>query len=260
MSSQPPCSENVGWQLDTAVSPGATLNQGDLVRFPSSEDALRRAGIVVTADCDLKNKKHARLVTLAPIVTVEVILERCLLVEDCERKMDLIEAYVFKEFGIDPSRDRDVALASLEEQVSSKRESSSEIALFAAELILGTSQEVRIGEHRELMAALGLKTKAADSLIDSIRKRGDLMVLPNPKSLGIEGSIAWVRQVWQVPQSDIALRTSEVAARPGERVARLDSPYRYRLTQLLAQMFSDIGLPDVPDDIATDLKDIYGPK
>lgn len=250
--------EEVGWELDAAVAPGATLKQGDLVRFRNPEDALHRVGIVVTADCDLKNKKHARLVTLAPIVTVEVVLEHCLLVEDCERKFEAIEAYALKQFGLDQSFDPDVRLASLQDRVDAADQSNEEIALFAARFVLGRTQEVRIAQHRELMTALGFKAKGADSLIDSIRKRGDLMILPTPKRMGIDGSIAWVRQIWQVPQSNIALRTSEVAARPAERLARLDSPYRYRLTQLLAQMFSDIGLPDIPDDIATNLRDVYG--
>ena len=83
------------------------------------------------------------------------------------------------------------------------------------------------------------------------------MILPHTQDMGILGEIAWLRHIWQVPLSDIAIKTSEVSSRSGERIARLDSPYRYRLTQLMAQVFSDIGLPDARDQIEEHLQEVY---
>ncbi|MNL80928.1 hypothetical protein D3C87_2078990 [compost metagenome] len=60
-----------------------------------------------------------------------------------------------------------------------------------------------------------------------------------------------------MPISEVAIRTSEIGDRSGERMARLDSPYRYRLTQLMAQVFSDIGLPNIPDMVDQSLEDAY---
>jgi len=77
-----------GWILDKTIVPGAKLTQGDLIKFEGEEDPLKRAGIVVTADCDLERKRHARLVTLIPVVTVDVIMEYYLLLEDCENKKE----------------------------------------------------------------------------------------------------------------------------------------------------------------------------
>lgn len=86
-----------GWILDTTVGPAPRLCQGDLIKFSCEKNALRRLGIVITADCDLEKNKHARLVTLVPILSVREIIEFCLIIEDCERKSAEIEKYLCKQ-------------------------------------------------------------------------------------------------------------------------------------------------------------------
>lgn len=114
-----------------------------------------------------------------------------------------------------------------------------------------------VGSYKKLMQAIQSAPQKEGVLTDKIRSRGDLLILPDAHQLGISGGIAWIRNIWQVPLVDIAIRTSEVGIRPGERIARLDSPYRYRLTQLMAQVFSDIGLPDTTDRIDQFVEDAY---
>ncbi|KWF22509.1 hypothetical protein WL84_18600 [Burkholderia cenocepacia] len=48
----------------------------------------------------------------------------------------------------------------------------------------------------------------------------------------------------EVFDTDIATKTSEAAPNLARRIGRLVPVLRYRLTQMLAQVFSDIGLPD----------------
>lgn len=247
-----------GWLLDDAVGPDAKLRQGDLVVFEDAESPLREVGIIVTADCDLEQRKHARLVTLVPIVDAQTVLEQYLLIEDCERKRDLIETYLFKEFSIDARQERNVKLAILMQSYRCADFDIKDARRIAADFALGASDSILVEGYVELMKNIGSGPKAKKSVRDQIRSRGDLLILPSLKEFGIAGHIAWLRHIWQVSVNDIALRTSEMGDRPGERLGRLDSPFRYRLTQLMAQVFSDIGLPNIPDGMDEAIEEAYG--
>lgn len=239
----------LGWIVDDVVLPDARIRQGDLIKFDGAVDTLRKLAIVVTADCDLEQKKHARTLTLVPVVPATTIIENYLLLDDCEKKKNLIEDFVFKGFSINLDQDSIVQHALLREKMKATVSDPSSPLTVAAEFILHDTNRLAFSAYIDLMREMNIKAKKIDSFKDQMRKRGDLLVLPEADALGIKGHVAWVRQLWQTSASDIALRTSEVAMRSGERIARLDSPFRYRLTQLIAQVFSDIGLPDMPDSI-----------
>ena len=247
-----------GWLLDDAVGPEAKLRQGDLIVFEGAENPLQRVGIIVTADCDLERKKHARLVTLVPVLDTRTVLERYLLLEDCENKRDQIETYLFKAYSIDMQQDRAMKLTILQKTCVPSNLDGKDSRKVAADFIFGVSDTIAVERYINLMKDIGGKPKGKTALRDQIRKRGDLLVLPSIIKLRVDGNIAWLRHIWQVGVDDIALRTSEVGARSGERLGRLDSPFRYRLTQLMAQVFSDIGLPDIPDGMDEAMEEAYG--
>jgi hypothetical protein len=246
-----------GWTLEQSIAPCSCLTQGDLIRFEDEEDPLKKAGIVVTADCDLEKKKHANLVTLVPVVSVRTLMEKYLLPEDCEKKRSQIETYAFKEFTIDQKQETEVKIAILREKLEIASTDSSDPQIVAAKFATHQLDSISIREYKTLMEKIGISTKKTDSLDQQISSRGDLLPLPSPEKLGIEGSIAWVRHIWQVQINAIAIRTSELKDRPGERLARLNSPYRYRLTQILAQVFSDIGLPDTTNSFSQSIQEAY---
>lgn len=246
-----------GWLLDEFVLPGARLHQGDLIKFEGETTPLRKAGIVVTADCDLENKKHAKLVTLVPVVTVRDLLENYLLPEDCEKKRSEIETYAFRNFGIASFQEPETMKALLAEKIATPSALGNEAAMIAAKVVTEQITSLSVSEYKSLMEAMNKTPKKAEDLTRQIGDRGDLMILPDPSKLGISGNIAWVRHIWQSSLSSIALRTSEISSKPGERIARLDSPYRYRLTQLMAQVFSDIGLPNVKHAIKEGIEEAY---
>jgi hypothetical protein len=249
--------EIAGWVLEEFVSPTATLTQGDLIKFEDVSDPLRRVGIVVTADCDLEQKKHARLVTMIPVVSITVLLENYLLVEDCEKKRQQIEGYALKMFEIDRTQEAELRNAVLREKLSTKSDSS-ESHVIAGKFVTDQLESISIKDYSALMSAIQSGIKKPESLSQQILSRGDILILPSLEKFNLNDDIAWVRHIWQVPVSDIALRTSEISSRPGERVARLDSPFRYRLTQLLAQVFSDIGLPNIPNSVEQRIKEAFG--
>lgn len=246
-----------GWILDASVSPCASLTQGDLIGFEEEEDPLRRYGIVVTADCDLEKGKHAKLVTLIPVVSVKTLLENYLFLEDCEKKRDMIEQFAFKQFEVEKSPEIEAMRAMLRDKLIVCDLTASDPKVIAAKVTLDELSCISVVEYKDLMAAIKNNVKKAKDLGSQIGSRGDVLNLPCTKALGIAGNIAWVRHIWQVPLSSIALRTSEAISKPGEKIARLDSPFRYRLTQIMAQVFSDIGLPDIPNVIEQSVQEVY---
>lgn len=246
-----------GWILDASVSPCASLTQGDLISFEEEEDPLRKNGIVVTADCDLEKGKHAKLVTLIPVVSVKTLLENYLFLEDCEKKRDAIEQFAFKQFEVEKSSEVEARRAMLRNKLIACDVQDSDPKVIAAKVALDELSCISVVEYKKLMDAINNNVKKAKDLGTQIGSRGDVLNLPCTKALGVAGNIAWVRHVWQVPLNSIALRTSEISSRPGEKIARLDSPFRYRLTQIMAQVFSDIGLPDIPNTIEESVQEAY---
>ena len=249
--------EIIGWILDKSIAPTAHLTQGDLIRFVDQTEPLRMVGIVVTADCDLEQKKHAKLVTLIPVVSVKILMENYLLPEDCEKKRAQIESYAFREFGIASDLELDARKAVLKGVMDGIPFEPEMAKSIAAKFATDQLNVISVAQYKTLMTAINLGPKKSSDLSKQIDSRGDLLILPSPIQLGIEGDVAWVRHIWQESLGDIAIRTSEVKSKAGERIARLDSPFRYRLTQLLAQVFSDIGLPDINSLIEQKIQDAY---
>jgi hypothetical protein len=245
-----------GWILEQSVSADPHLRQGDLVWFRESADPMNTVGVVVTADCDLKNRKHAQLVTLVPLLSVQVILEKYLFLEACALQRSNIRAYLYKKYGIDDREDLLVADVKLRDILNDSVVDP--IDAIAVRLILGLQDQITVSFYRDLMRLIGGSAKGGGSFDSQLKSRGDLVILPSAEKLGIKERIAWVRHLWQVPVGDIALRTSGVKYSPGEFVARLDSPYRYRLTQVMAQVFSDIGLPDVKVEFLSEIERVMG--
>lgn len=254
MSNQVP-----GWILDEKVMPNQNLTQGDLIVFSGEKNPLRQAGVVVTADCDLEKRKHGRLVTLVPVVSVHALLEYYLLIEACEKLRKQIFEFACKKLSIEASEEDAVSIAELRMKVDELRESEPASAcVLAADFILHRVERLTAEQYQQLMTAIGSKAKAASSMEDQIKKKGDIVVLPSPKALGVEGDIAWVRHIWQVSLGKIAMKTSDVNENVGERVARLESPFRYRVAQIMGQVFSDIGLPDVERSFQAEIEKVLG--
>jgi len=239
----------VGWEQDDRITPDSTLRQGDLIHFFEPDDRIQNYGIVVTADCDLEQKKHARLVTLVPVVSAKAILERYILVEECDSKITCMLQYACKAYSIDGSQPRGVIESMLQTRIETYGDAAPVEAKIAAKLCLNEITTMPTSDYLSLMKAVGISPKGHKSFADKICARGDVLVLPPAEEFGVSAHIAWLRHIWQVPMSAIAIRTSEVRARTGERIARLASPFRYRLTQKMAQVFSDIGLPNVDCDM-----------
>lgn len=235
------------WHVYQTVASSDVLQQGDLVRF-SSGDCLRRLGIVVTADCDLDKKKHSRIVTLVPLLSVDEIIRHCLVYEVFDNYSVLLADTCRRILKITAKTSDLAFLANVRERLlEDKFESIAQKML--AQLVIGDIFDMTIPEIKGVLELLGVKwSKMLEKFKSQIMSRGDLLLLASPPLIKDSSKIAWLRAMWQEHVTCIALRTSEEAEKRGIRMAQLKSPYRYRLTQMLGQVFADIGLPEIPKD------------
>lgn len=242
-----------GWIFDQKISPSATLNQGDLIEFPSGTD-IQRFGLVVTADCDLQKNKHGRLITLVPIVTMATVMERYLLIEQCDRQRAQILHYACQSYGLTAPYEEPLVTEYLRAHYENAGvDDALTIPRLAVQILLHEIDTIYLKQYVELAAAIGVPVKSEqfkNKLTSQLLAKGDLIILPSLAKLGIQECVAWVRHIWQVPVKNIEVRSSSLKADSGQRIARLDSPFRYRVTQVMAQVFSDIGMPDVSNNFS----------
>lgn len=232
------------WQFYRSVSDDDTLQQGDLIRFADGEPW--RLGLVVTADCDLDKRKHSRLVTLVPLLTVNDVICRCLAFELFDKYKNEFDSAARQAFNIELNAGDAGFLGRVKARLlegAFSEPTHEHLAKVTAQL----SFHISIDVLKSLIQTIGVAwNKVSSRFSNQISARGDLLLLTSPPLVGQGEKIAWLRALWQEEVSAIALKTSESSDRRGVRVAQLASPFRYRLTQMLGQVFADIGLPDLP--------------
>jgi hypothetical protein len=72
---------------------------------------------------------------------------------------------------------------------------------------------------------------------------GDAFFIGSIQGIADEAFVAYLRLVRELPAGSVATTASALKTATVRRIARLRSPFLYRLTQQLAHVFSDIGLP-----------------
>jgi hypothetical protein len=245
-----------GYECLEQLEGDSTLSQGDVIVWEEPQDFQSKAAVIVTADCDLAKGKHWGRVTVIPMVPVRNYLEEvylpnqlALLEQDLAALFAKAVHQTLKGGADTPSDD---ALESL-------------VGLDALPSPLDTSEQAKV-VHALLRHTRGLTKSmtSAEALDQALRIRnpdvkalsasrirtflekppGDCMVLPQLPGLAPGMHVAFLRALREVRDRDIARKTSEITPNRAKRIGRLVPVLRYRLTQMLAQVFSDIGLPD----------------
>lgn len=234
----------------------STLSQGDVIVWEDAQDFQSKAAVIVTADCDLAKGKHWGRVTVVPIIPVANYMEEVYL----PKQLALLEPDLAKMFSKEVQR----ALGATAGNSPSEDALESIISLDSLPVSLNTGDLQKL--HTLLRHARGL-TKAmrsTEALDNSLRllnpnvkalsasrigtflekPPGDCMVLPQLPGLNPGLNVAFLRAMREVRDQDIATKTSEIRNNRAKRIGQLVPVLRYRLTQMLAQVFSDIGLPD----------------
>jgi hypothetical protein len=235
--------------------------------------ALQKFGIVVTADCDLANDKHFGIVSYVPVLPLSDYVTGYAvpkLVEDLyQQRLKNLEIHV-REFerarGTEPGLSR-WAMETWANRAGGDQELLDHFRVENArvrQLVSALMAEVQLcGEIRQMPDLRG-QFEALGALFPASRNRtsaqrvtaevqsrltrmpGDAFLITSLGEGYAEGYVAYLRlvrelRVHQIATSFLTANSRDVLA---ERVARLDAPYVYRLTQLLADVFASIGLPE----------------
>jgi hypothetical protein len=256
------------------------VRQGDVFRWlEPSDDAWKQHGVVVTADCDLEYDKHAGIVTYVPVLAVHDYLAAFFLRRRLGRRLDtLADGLLSRANSLREVHAPSISTPFSLEAISLWFRASGGAAVADALNVPGgdarsefealtntwaaASDALASGDFQTLIDALVLLlAQTVDT--DRARHRLDQEISDHLSSLpgdglflscigvGLDtGYVAYVRRPRELDQSALATRQSQASDphRSTQRVSRLGSPYRYRLTQQLGQVFGDVGLPQSYED------------
>ena len=254
------------------------IRQGDVIESltPNSDPQF---GVIVTADCDIAQSKHNNTLSYVPLLT----LGRFLVSHYIPRRLTKALEFAIKELTLRATQfrqDKEPGAAGFSESAMEAwlRADDGDTVSNVLEIKPGTKRDgftslanaYRAGQSlseaatlRQCVEALcgirahqgGSSEKAAIKIREEIKTYinglpGDAFFVG---SIGTEpsqrtGHVAYLRILKELRPSDVAIRTSELARAKAKRIARLRSPFVYRLTQQLASVFSSIGLPTVYED------------
>lgn len=255
------------------VQTGDPLRQGDVV-VETAESAAAEGYIVVTADCDLTHNKFGGRLTALPLVSLEHYLRDFWLERELLSHKDQLASQLQEEMRRlirmsphdypEPSPERllDWPLTASAEELAKTLGLDVKDLADLSELVstLGLieksdklSLRAKWRTFAEVMYRNNIKTRerARATLVKRVSKElprqlpGDVLYLHRPLGATRTGFIALARFPVEIDPNAIACTSADVVY--GEathrRVGRLGSPYRYRLTQLFAEIYSAIGLP-----------------
>lgn len=263
-------------ELPEDQSGTAPLCQGDVLEWlPRQVGAQTPFAIVVTANCDLALDKHAGIVSYVPVYTLAnyaaqfilpgqlengitpimaefVSLVRKMQAANCPDFPNPLSELAIKEWLHAASPEEIANTLHIKEAKNHKKlvELATAIRQVHRARDLGTFESqsdaliaLRVRAGNPLPKA---RTRFREDLGDRIRKLpGDAFYFNAISSEHCAGYVAYLRLVRELRAEQIALRPRDLStdAVMARRVARLNSPFLYRLTQQLGDVFASIGLP-----------------
>jgi hypothetical protein len=250
------------------------VRQGDILRWDQPDAPWRVLGVVVTADCDISHEKHDGRLSYVPVLALQeywrlftlprkirgylnkkhrrVLFERIRALKRAHRPditpeisdegvtelLRLEPAQALDALGV-PEDERDIPTRLIE----SYRAATSLNEQMGLRDLAEVLARMRVGQNPN--TAPNVESELDDLPVTLGDLPGDAFFIGRIESVTAPGFVAYLRFVRELETERIAVSQREV--RPGvtvvRRIARLRSPYLYRMTQQLAQVFSDIGLP-----------------
>lgn len=245
-----------GYECLEQLASDSTLSQGDVIVWDETQDFQAKAAVVVTADCDLAKGKHWGRITVIPLVPVAHYMEEVYLPKQLALLEEDLAALFAKAVhqSLDakappPSGDALESLVTLDAlppslAISDSGQQAHSLLRHVRGLTKSMTSAQALDEALRLRSP-GVKALSASKIRTFLESPpGDCMVLPQLPGLAPGLHIAFLRAMREVRDRDIATKTSEIVPNRAKRIGRLVPVLRYRLTQMLAQVFSDIGLPD----------------
>ena len=259
----------------TAIDdPREPIRQGDIFTWRTPEPPWKSHGVVVTADCDISKRKHAGIISYVPVLPLVEYWRLFSLPKSIKQYVEntyfpqlqkRITALQRKNCGDFPrplisEEIVDFITLSTPEEVAAVLEPPPpadsalirQISAYQAYAFVtdSTPFDALVSLLADLRAAMANSPPRRDRVHEELRTSidnlpGDAFFLSGLGFPAHVPSIAYLRFVREVPLEHLSV-TSPTASEPDSvayRIARLRPPFVYRVTQQLAHVFSDIGLP-----------------
>jgi hypothetical protein len=261
----------------SAIDDERPIRQGDVFIWLASEDPWTRVGVIVTGDCDIEHDKHRGLLSYVPVLKLTDYLAAFHLPSKVQRACVPLREQLLKAVRKFQAEQLPAFPEPISEQAAMrwlKDTTPSEVAsdlkvppgreldsfLQAAAEFLAADSALAAGEFDPLFEAIlrarlrqgssstreQIATKVWAELEQFVTNLpGDAFFLGMLGPEHSAGYVAYLRLVREIRQATIAIKQTDLRA-PGvtaKRITRLKSPYVYRLTQQLGEVFAAIGLP-----------------
>ena len=255
----------------TQIEDTEEVRQGDIIRKLNPKTGEATLGIVITADCDIAQRKASERYTWLEILPMAAYIEGPW-AEEQMRKLSEKRSKAICEYLNGQIRKQQQGLAPLthESLVKWLRSKTAEEILARVTGKVPTAEDKPLRDlqgfaltvsadktesaFRRLKAAwalFGIEEKNQQDSVRSAFKDGggfqDYFVLPElPRQTGI-GFVVMLRSMWTIMAPDLYLteQDARIHDRPDafHRLGRLNDGIRFSITQKLAFLFSRIGMP-----------------
>lgn len=217
--------------------------QGDVILWQSTVP-WNRIGVVITADCDIDKKKHWGRLSVVPVETISNVVGTLFSYQFLQKQRPALISAFRQKYSEGSGK---VSEAYVETVISAGNEGLPEQCVEIANLIRRVDGDSPGNDFLSSMRRCNELIARPIDLANWLRSKlkdlpGDLMAVPLPKGMRSSHGVVWLRFIREVNVDDVVVSQSDWVGSTAIRSGRLASPIRYRLTQRLASVFSDIGI------------------
>lgn len=247
--------ENDIEECSAILTTDEAIQQGDILFFSDGKDC-EKYGVVVTGDCDLAQGKFGDSISYCFILTLEEYINNFILSKKwkkiLEKEKECIKRELKTLFKIkEISEETFGLLEESEEQCKNYINDKHLFDLFCEYSADKKRGQIKYSDYEQVCQRIKqnpkTKYKFEEEIVSHILKSlpGDKyyindLPVPNRNAFGY---IVNLRRIYGINPDEIA-RSSDWKDKTAIRIGRLNAPFKQKLIQTLAQMFSDIGIPE----------------
>jgi hypothetical protein len=247
------------------VREDAPLHQGDIFEFLNKNSLWENYGIVITTDCDIAWGKNSDVYSYCPIINLKEYFYQIYLPKQIEYDKILGKAKGIidkhngnNNKGVDINiisqwiKDRGIEGAL--EDINIKTDDMKNAVSF----LYNFDEKICIMQmflnYRNILDSKGKNNKEIEKLKSNFKNHivhlpGDLFYINYIHGVNEMGYIVNLRRIGIFNRENISISNYDNGEKVYlKRIAKMVSPFNYRITQRVAQMFSDIGLPEDYED------------
>jgi len=252
------------------------VRQGDIIFWEKQSSPWEVLGIIITGDCDIDKNKYGEIFSYVPLLPLEDYWRLLTLPSKISHFLSAkLRPSLIEKMKSIPGKYHSEANALSEDAIidlltdNEPRDTlnklevpQNEHAMYLPSMNAFKKAYIESGARTltelvallvELREATGAKQVNRESILkelaDSVRQLpGDAFFVGRVSPKHSEGYVAYLRVIRELKPEMLALQPKDLIHAHCRRIARLKQPYIHRLTQQLAQVFADIGLPKEYED------------